>query len=117
MKLMQIPAKLARIAIRIYQVVLSPFLGNQCRFHPTCSNYALDAVDQYGALRGSWMAMRRIGRCHPLNPGGLDPVPPRETAHRHHPGQPCPLTGTQSMHTESRHRGDETHGTSTLSTG
>lgn len=61
--------------IRAYQLVLSPFIGNQCRFTPTCSYYARDAVAKYGALRGSWMAIRRIGRCHPWHPGGHDPVP------------------------------------------
>lgn len=61
--------------IRAYQLVLSPFIGNQCRFTPTCSYYARDAVAKYGAFRGSWMALRRIGRCHPWHPGGHDPVP------------------------------------------
>lgn len=62
--------------IRFYQLVLSPFIGNQCRFTPTCSQYARDAVEKHGALKGSWMALRRIGRCHPWHPGGHDPVPP-----------------------------------------
>lgn len=69
-----IPARIARGLIRIYQVLLSPVMGNQCRFHPSCSQYALEAVEAYGAVRGSWMAMRRLSRCHPLNPGGFDPV-------------------------------------------
>jgi uncharacterized protein len=50
----------------------------RCRFLPTCSTYAVDAVRTHGALRGSWLAMRRVGRCHPWNPGGIDPVPPRK---------------------------------------
>jgi len=62
--------------IRLYQVALSPFIGNQCRFTPTCSHYAREAVEKHGALKGSWLALRRIGRCHPLHPGGHDPVPP-----------------------------------------
>jgi putative membrane protein insertion efficiency factor len=61
--------------IRGYQILLSPFIGNQCRFTPTCSHYARGAVEKYGALRGSWMAVRRISRCHPWHPGGHDPVP------------------------------------------
>ena len=69
----------ARALIRSYQLTLSPFIGNQCRFHPSCSNYALDAVETHGALRGSWLAVRRLGRCHPFNPGGFDPVPGRAT--------------------------------------
>lgn len=115
MRLKQIPALLARVVIRAYQVVLSPFIGNQCRFHPTCSNYALEAVDQYGAVRGSWMALRRIGRCHPFNPGGLDPVPARDPEGQSSPGNLHPLTGKQSMHTQTRHRGEEPQGTATVS--
>lgn len=62
-------------AIRIYQVALSPYFGNQCRFYPTCSEYAKEAVARHGALKGAWLAIRRIGRCHPYHPGGHDPVP------------------------------------------
>jgi putative membrane protein insertion efficiency factor len=68
-------AVLARWLIRLYQLTLSPFIGNQCRFHPSCSNYALDAVDRWGAIRGSWLALKRLGRCHPFHAGGFDPVP------------------------------------------
>jgi uncharacterized protein len=64
-----------RILIRGYQLIVSPWLGPRCRFHPSCSNYALEALELHGALRGSWLAVRRIGRCHPFHPGGLDPVP------------------------------------------
>jgi putative membrane protein insertion efficiency factor len=62
-------------AIRVYQIALSPYFGNQCRFYPTCSEYAKEAVAKHGALKGSWLAIRRIGRCHPYHPGGHDPVP------------------------------------------
>jgi putative membrane protein insertion efficiency factor len=61
--------------IRVYQIALSPYFGNQCRFYPTCSEYAKEAVAKHGALKGAWLAMRRIGRCHPYHPGGHDPVP------------------------------------------
>lgn len=64
--------------IRCYQRVLSPFIGNQCRFHPTCSVYATEAIETHGAIKGSWFAFRRVTRCHPLNPGGVDPVPDRQ---------------------------------------
>lgn len=61
--------------IRLYQVLLSPWTGNSCRFYPTCSEYARTAVGRYGAVRGSWLATKRIFRCHPWHPGGADPVP------------------------------------------
>lgn len=61
--------------IWIYRLALSPWLGGNCRFHPTCSVYAAEAVDKYGSIRGLWFAVRRIGRCHPWNAGGYDPVP------------------------------------------
>ncbi|MBB5016292.1 membrane protein insertion efficiency factor YidD [Rehaibacterium terrae] len=63
------------LLLRGYKRFLSPLLGPRCRFHPSCSSYAMEAVERFGALRGGWLALRRIGRCHPLNPGGLDPVP------------------------------------------
>jgi hypothetical protein len=61
--------------IRLYRLLLSPLLGPRCRFHPTCSAYAIEAIERHGALRGSALAARRIARCHPLNEGGFDPVP------------------------------------------
>ena len=64
--------------IRAYRLTLSPFFGMHCRFHPTCSAYALEAIKRFGAAHGGWLALRRIGRCHPWHPGGLDPVPERQ---------------------------------------
>lgn len=61
--------------IRGYQLALSPYFGRQCRFSPTCSQYAIGCIDKYGALRGSVLAVRRVLRCHPWHPGGHDPVP------------------------------------------
>ena len=61
--------------IRGYQWTIRPFLGPCCRFHPSCSQYALEAIERLGLLRGGWLAVRRIGRCHPWHPGGFDPVP------------------------------------------
>jgi putative membrane protein insertion efficiency factor len=69
---------LLRGLIRGYQLFISPLLGPRCRFYPTCSHYAIEALETHGVLRGSWLALRRILRCHPWNPGGFDPVPPRE---------------------------------------
>jgi uncharacterized protein len=62
------------LLLRGYKRFLSPLLPSACRFHPTCSDYMREAVERYGAARGVWMGLRRLGRCHPLNPGGLDPV-------------------------------------------
>jgi uncharacterized protein len=61
--------------IRAYQIALSPWLGARCRFHPSCSNYALQALQTHGLWRGGRLALRRLARCHPWHPGGVDPVP------------------------------------------
>ncbi len=62
-------------AIRGYQYLLRPMLGQNCRFYPSCSDYAREAIERHGAMRGSWLAAKRVGRCHPWHPGGVDPVP------------------------------------------
>ena len=72
---LRLPAFTLVFAIRGYQVMLSPLLPSSCRFIPSCSAYAVEAVQRHGALRGGWLAARRIGRCHPFHPGGFDPVP------------------------------------------
>ncbi|AIQ59795.1 membrane protein insertion efficiency factor YidD [Paenibacillus borealis] len=64
--------------IRVYRRFISPLKPATCRFYPTCSAYALEAIEVHGPLKGSWLAARRIARCHPFHPGGLDPVPPRK---------------------------------------
>jgi hypothetical protein len=61
--------------IRVYQIALSPYFGSQCRFTPTCSQYTREAIEKHGALKGCWLGVRRVGRCHPRHPGGYDPVP------------------------------------------
>ena len=71
--------KVFLIFIRAYQTVLSPLMGQNCRFYPSCSCYAHTAIERFGVLKGSYMALRRIMRCHPWHPGGLDPVPELET--------------------------------------
>jgi uncharacterized protein len=63
------------VLIRAYQFTLSPLLGGQCRFEPSCSKYSLEAYREHGAIRGTWLTVRRILRCHPLGPSGYDPVP------------------------------------------
>jgi putative membrane protein insertion efficiency factor len=62
------------LAIRVYQLLISPLLGPHCRFAPSCSAYAADAIARYGVARGGWQALRRVARCHPRHPGGYDPV-------------------------------------------
>jgi len=62
--------------IVVYQRVISPLLPRRCRFHPTCSQYAIEAITEHGAARGGWLALVRLLKCHPLHPGGYDPVPP-----------------------------------------
>lgn len=76
------PSVVARVAawplivlVKVYQFTLSPFIGRQCRFSPTCSWYALEALRTHGGFRGAWMTVKRVGRCHPLSKGGYDPVP------------------------------------------
>ena len=71
---------IAIFLVRGYQVLLSPLLGNNCRFHPTCSEYAIEALRAHGVVRGLWLTARRIGRCHPWGGAGHDPVPPRRPA-------------------------------------
>lgn len=63
------------LVVRGYQVVLSPHLPASCRYYPSCSHYAIEALGKHGALRGGWLAVKRIARCHPFRPGGFDPVP------------------------------------------
>jgi uncharacterized protein len=66
---------LALLPLRFYKRFISPLLPPMCRFEPTCSVYTMQAVEKYGTLRGSWLGIRRLARCHPFNPGGWDPVP------------------------------------------
>lgn len=70
-------AKLFLALIRLYQVTLSPYTRGCCRFEPSCSKYAAEAIRQYGSGRGTWLALRRLARCHPLGRAGYDPVPSR----------------------------------------
>jgi uncharacterized protein len=83
--------KVIQALIRGYQRALSPLLGPRCRFYPSCSQYAFEALESHGLFKGLWLALRRLARCHPLNPGGFDPVPPRadhphcnKATHVHH---------------------------------
>ena len=75
MRLREVPRRVIMLPIRGYQKFISPALPPSCRFSPSCSQYALEAVSKYGALKGMWLGARRLVRCHPFNPGGYDPVP------------------------------------------
>jgi putative membrane protein insertion efficiency factor len=86
------PGLILRLLIQLYRLLLSPVLGVNCRFAPSCSAYALEAVERHGAMRGGWLAARRILRCHPWGGAGFDPVPPvtqqpaaEQPRHRSHP--------------------------------
>jgi putative membrane protein insertion efficiency factor len=78
-RLVALPGKLIQhlllALIQVYRYALSPFLGQRCRFHPSCSAYAAEALTRYGPARGLWLAIKRVLRCHPFHPGGHDPVP------------------------------------------
>lgn len=67
--------KPAILLLRGYKLLISPLLGQRCRFHPSCSVYTMEAIERFGVVRGGWLGAKRIGRCHPFHPGGLDPVP------------------------------------------
>lgn len=64
--------------IKFYQKYISPFLGKNCRFYPTCSTYAKEAIENYGIIKGSMLSIKRISKCHPFNSGGYDPIPPKK---------------------------------------
>lgn len=70
--------KLLIKAVRGYQLAISPLLGPRCRFYPTCSHYAIEAIERFGALKGSWLTTKRLLKCHPLHAGGEDPVPQQQ---------------------------------------
>jgi uncharacterized protein len=70
-----LPRSAAVAIVRVYQKLISPLFPPSCRFTPSCSSYAITSLQRYGVIRGGWLALKRVGRCHPWNPGGHDPVP------------------------------------------
>jgi len=77
--------KFVLLLIRFYRYAISPMMASHCRFYPSCSAYAEQAISQHGLLRGLWLTLRRLSRCHPWHPGGHDPVP--DCPHCHHPAE------------------------------
>ncbi|TAL01244.1 MAG: membrane protein insertion efficiency factor YidD [Rhodospirillaceae bacterium] len=99
---MRIVSLLLMGVIRTYQLILSPVLGSRCRFTPGCSAYAMEAIDRHGPVRGTWLALRRLARCHPWGGAGFDPVPAPRTrtcshSHSSHARGPLPTLGIQAL--------------------
>lgn len=88
-------AKAIILLIRLYRSSLGLVLGGQCRFHPSCSAYCMEAVEKHGAMRGTWLGAKRLLRCHPFHPGGVDPVPGRPAGSR--PGAKTIFSGHHSL--------------------
>jgi len=70
--------------VKFYQLAIKPFLSGSCRHYPTCSHYAVEAINEWGPIKGWWLALKRIARCHPWGTSGIDPVPKKNNAHAHH---------------------------------
>ncbi len=87
----RVPSLVLLLVFRVWQLLVSPTYGDVCRFYPSCSEYGVEAVRTHGAVKGGWLAIRRIGRCHPWNPGGVDPVPP--ASGRRAGAHPCTPSG------------------------
>jgi len=83
-RIRRLPALGLSKLVRAYALLISPFLGNNCRYYPSCSAYTQEAIEKHGALKGLWLGLRRISRCHPFHEGGYDPVPEPKDRHRDH---------------------------------
>lgn len=83
-KITLIPKKIAIALIALYRHTISPFLGQNCRFHPSCSQYAHEAIQRFGLVHGGWLALKRLLCCHPLHPGGIDNVPNKKLPENNH---------------------------------
>ncbi|WP_420600493.1 membrane protein insertion efficiency factor YidD [Neptuniibacter sp.] len=81
--LKKIPSKILIGLVYLYQYLISPIIGPRCRFYPTCSSYMIEAIKTHGPVKGTFLGLKRISRCHPYNDGGYDPVPPKEQACDH----------------------------------
>ena len=90
--LRRVPSMVLLGLLRFYQLVISPWTPPTCRYYPSCSSYAVTAIRRHGAVRGGWLAVRRLGRCHPWTPGGIDDVPPVRSAQSEEPGRSTSLS-------------------------
>lgn len=101
-QLVLLPRRALLLCVRIWQLVVSPWYPPTCRFYPSCSAYAVQALLEHGAVRGTWLAVRRLLRCHPWNPGGVDHVPSRDAEHpgrpRGQPGAGGPVVADPTRH-------------------
>ena len=77
-KIVVLPVQFLVLIVRLYQKIISPILGQRCRFHPSCSNYCIEALQQHGMVRGLWLGLKRIVKCQPFHSGGYDPVPKKK---------------------------------------
>ena len=91
------------LAVKVYQRLISPLTAPTCRFYPSCSAYAVTALQRYGPIRGGWLAARRIGRCNPWNPGGIDPVPKAWDQRHLRPEDHSPLRQDSEQHSHQHH--------------
>lgn len=89
-------AHIVALPVRAYRLIFSPWVGFNCRYLPTCSAYALEALEKHGAIKGSWLAARRIGRCHPWGGSGYDPVPERKGCGHDHGTGSAPKKGRRA---------------------
>ncbi len=88
--------KLVLSLIRVYQLIISPFLGDNCRFYPSCSKYAIEAMDKHGLIKGGYLTIKRILKCHPWHPGGCDPVPELDSTNNPQKHQENSLKGQKN---------------------
>lgn len=83
--------------VRLYQLIISPYFPSSCRYYPTCSHYSIEALRKHGAIKGLWLSIKRIGRCHPWSEGGHDPVP-EQHSHSHHTHVETKQFNSQQIH-------------------
>ncbi|MFL0797711.1 MAG: membrane protein insertion efficiency factor YidD [Cellvibrionaceae bacterium] len=101
--------KIVLVILRGYQLLISPFLGNNCRFYPSCSEYSMEAIDKHGLIKGSYLTVRRLLKCHPWHSGGCDPVPPHNTDTKAKTEIDSPIYGYGEKPQENSLKGQKNH--------